>query len=115
MSPISNRASRCGSGLTGVDSHLMSYIKLALVLLVILLGLALHFRNDQLVMIDFYVGSFELPLSLALGVTLLAGAILGVLAGLPIWLRLKRDKSKLGKQLKRLQPDTEVKPAPPTD
>ena len=79
--------------------------KLALLLLVVVLGLAFHVRNEQLVVIDFYLDSFEIPLSLALVVTLLAGALLGVLAGLPARLKLKRDKAKLGKQLKQYQPD----------
>ena len=83
----------------------MSYVKYALVLLVVLLGLAFHLRNEQLVVIDFYLRSFELPLSLALAVTLLAGTVLGVMAGLPAWLRLKRDKAKLGRQLKQYQLD----------
>ena len=83
----------------------MPYVKYALILLVVLLGLAFHVRNEQLVVIDFYLGNFEIPLSLALAVTLLAGALLGVLAGLPARLRLTRDKAKLGKQLKTLQPD----------
>ena len=89
----------------------MSYVKYALILLVVLLGLAFHLRNEQLVVIDFYLGSVELPLSLALALTLLAGALLAVIAGLPKWLALKRDKAKLGKQLKRLQPDEENKSA----
>ena len=83
----------------------MSYVKYALILLVVLLGLAFHIRNDQPVVVDFYLGSFELPLSLALAATLLAGALLAVIAGLPKWLALKRDKAKLGRQLKKFQPD----------
>ena len=115
MSRISSPESSCGSELTGVDSRLMFYVKLALILLVMLLGLALHLRNGQLIIIDFYVGNFELPLSLALGLTLFAGALLGVLAALPLWLRLQRDKTKLGKQLKALQPQAEAEAAPHTD
>ena len=87
----------------------MFYVKLALVLLVVLIGLAFHVRNEQLVVIDFYLGNFEIPLSLALAVTLLTGALLGVLAGLPTRLRLRRDRAKLSKQLKRLQPDEQDK------
>ena len=90
--------------MTGVDSDLMSCLKLALLLLVVLLGLAFHLRNEQLVVIDLYLGSFEIPLSLALAVTLLVGAILGILAGLPTWLRLKNDKAKLGRQLRTKRP-----------
>lgn len=90
---------------------MMFYVKLALVLLVVLLGLAFHLRHEQLVVIDFYLDSFEMPLSLALAATLLAGALLGVLAGLPARLRLRRDRAKLSKQLKRLQPDEQNQPA----
>ena len=83
----------------------MSYLKFALVLLVVLIGLAFHLRNEQLVLVDFYLGSFELPLSLALALTLLAGALLAVIAGLPKWLALKRDKARLGRQLRQYQTD----------
>ena len=93
----------------------MSYVKYALILLVVLLGLAFHLRNEQLVVIDFYLGSFELPLSLALAATLLAGALLAVIAALPKWLALKRDKAKLGRQLKKLQPVEQNQSADDTD
>ena len=83
----------------------MSYLKFALVLLVVLIGLAFHLRNEQLVLVDFYLGSFELPLSLALALTLLAGALLAVIAGLPKWLALKRDKARLGRQFRQYQTD----------
>ena len=101
--------------MTGVDFCLMFYVKLALVLLVVLLGLAFHLRNEQLVVIDFYLGSFEMPLSLALAITLLAGALLGVLAGLPARLRLKRNKAKLSKQLERFQPNEQNQSADHAD
>ena len=84
----------------------MSIVRIALILLVVVAGLALHVRNDQLVVVDFYLGNYEIPLSLALALALLGGAILGVLSGLPSWLKLKRDKSKLGRQLKQYQPES---------
>ena len=93
----------------------MFYVKLALILLVVLLGLAFHLRNDQLVVVDFYLGSFEIPLSLALALTLLSGAVLGVLAGLPTWLKLKRDNARFGRQIKRLKPDEQDKSADDAD
>ena len=90
----------------------MSIIKYALILLVVLIGLAFHVRNGQLVAVDYYLGSSEIPLSMALAVALFGGAILGVLSGLPAWLKLKRDKAKLNKQLKAYQtdnsPDTQL-------
>ncbi len=86
----------------------MSIVRLALILLVVVAGLAFHVRNDQLVVVDFYLGNYEIPLSLALAIALLGGAVLGVLSGLPSWLKLKRAKSRLGRQLKAHQPDTQA-------
>ena len=83
----------------------MSVVKFALILLVVVAGLAFHVRNDQLIVVDFYIRNFEIPLSLALAMALLGGAILAVLSGLPSWLKLKHDKARLGRQLKQYQPD----------
>ena len=93
----------------------MSIIKYALILLVVLIGLAFHVRNGQQVVVDFYLGSFDLPLSMALAVALLGGAILAVLSGLPPWLKLKRDKAKLNRQLKAYQPGTQISADKSTD
>ncbi|MCY4362109.1 MAG: LapA family protein [Gammaproteobacteria bacterium] len=86
----------------------MSIVRIALILLVVVAGLAFHVRNDQLVVVDFYLGNYEIPLSLALAIALLGGAVLGVLSGLPSWLKLKRAKAKLGRQLKAHQPDSQA-------
>ena len=86
----------------------MSIVRFALILLVVVAGLAFHVSNDQLVVVDFYLGNYEIPLSLALAVALLGGAVLGVLSGLPSWLKLKRDKAKLGRQLKQYQPEPQA-------
>ena len=83
----------------------MSIVKFALILLVVVAGLAFHVRNDQLIVVDFYLGNYEIPLSLALAIALLGGAVLGVLSGLPSWLKLKRDKARLGRQLRQYQPE----------
>ena len=83
----------------------MSIVKFALVLLVVVAGLVFHVRNDQLVVVDYYLANHEIPLSVALAMALLCGAILGVLSGLPSWLKLKRDKAKLSRQLRKYEPD----------
>ena len=70
----------------------MLIVRLTLVLLVLLVGVAFHLRNQQTVVIDYYLWSLELPLSAALIFALLCGATLGVLSGLPLWLRLKYQK-----------------------
>lgn len=70
----------------------MTIIRWTLALLVLLVGLAFHLRNRQAVIIDYYFGSQELPLSIALALALIGGAALGILSGLPLWLRLQGHK-----------------------
>ncbi|MCY4153732.1 MAG: LapA family protein [Gammaproteobacteria bacterium] len=82
----------------------MFYVKLTLALCIVLAGLAFHVRNAQPVVIDFYLASYEIPMSLLVAVALLIGALLGVLASLPARLKLQRDKARLGRELKKLQP-----------
>lgn len=85
-------------------------LKFALLLLVMLLGLALHARNGQPVQVDYYLGSAELPLSLGLALALLVGALLGVLAALPRLLALGRRCARLEHAMRR-QPEV-APPAP---
>ena len=77
-----------------------SIIRLILILAVVLSGLALHLQNDQPVTLGYYLGTVELPLSLALVLALILGAALGALAGLPLILRLRGQRRGLEKQLK---------------
>ena len=75
----------------------MNYLKALLVLAVVLLGLTFHLRNGELVTVDYYFGSSELPLSLALAGALFLGALLGVLACLPRMVALRRAKARAAK------------------
>ena len=72
----------------------MNYLKALLVLAVVLLGLTFHLRNGELVTVNYYFGSSELPLSLALAGALFLGALLGVLACLPRMVALRRAKTR---------------------
>ncbi len=73
-------------------------MKLSLVFIVFLIGLAFHLRNDQFVQFNYYLGSFDLPLSFMMVLALGCGALLGVLACMPLVIRLKRENMKLSKQ-----------------
>lgn len=73
-------------------------VKLSLVLVVFLLGLAFHLRNDQLVNFNYYLGSIDLPFSFFLLLALLGGALLGLLACLPLIAGLKRENMKLSRR-----------------
>jgi len=73
-------------------------LKLSLVLVVFLIGLAFHLRNDHFVQFNYYVGSVDLPFSFFMVLALACGALLGVLACMPLVVRLKRENVKLAKQ-----------------
>lgn len=75
-------------------------LKIVLVILVMLAGLAFHLRNDHAVDLDFYLGVINLPLSLYVIGALCFGAILGVLTALPRLIRLRRENSRLQKHLR---------------
>jgi putative membrane protein len=68
-----------------------------LVLLVILLGIVFAILNADSVQLNYYFGSKQLPLSLAIVLSMLVGAILGVLASIGLILRSRRELAKLRK------------------
>ncbi len=80
----------------------MSYIvRLALVFIVLLFGLAFHLKNNQTIILDYYISTIELPFSLIMVLVLCVGALLGLLASLPIIIKLKQQKHRLEKQNKK--------------
>ena len=74
--------------------------KLILVFAVLLFGLAFHLKNNQLIELNYYVGSIDISLSLLIVLVLCLGALLGVLASIPLIIKLKRQKMKLEKQIR---------------
>ena len=71
-----------------------------LVLVVLLMGLALHSRNHQLVVLDLYLRRHEMPLSWIIVGAFATGALCGIIAMLPrvfgLLRALKRER-KLNK------------------
>ena len=74
-------------------------VKLCIFLIVLIVGLLFHLRNTQFVIIDYYLGSLELPFSAIVVSVLSLGVILGVLVSVPAQLRLKRENNRLRKQV----------------
>jgi uncharacterized membrane protein YciS (DUF1049 family) len=74
-------------------------VKLSIFLFVLLLGLIFHLRNDQTVMMDYYIGTLELPFSFVLVFVLSIGVILGVVVSIPARIKLKSENARLLKQL----------------
>ncbi len=79
---------------------MLRIIKFLLFITVIIIGVAIHLRNDQSVTLDLYMGTIDLPFSVFLVSSLIVGAILGVLATLPSLLKLGREKSRLMTQIR---------------
>lgn len=74
--------------------------KLILVFVILLIGLAFHLKNNQLIELNYYVDVISLPMSWLVVLVLFIGSMLGVLASLPIIIKLKRDKVMLERQIK---------------
>ena len=79
---------------------MLRILRFCIILVVLLFGLAFHLRNDQMVVMDYYLGTIDLPLSLFLIIALCLGAMLGILASLPGIIKLRRDKRRLQNQIK---------------
>ena len=71
-----------------------------LVLVVILLGVVFHLRNDQLIVLDYFIGSNEFYFSIWLVSAFALGAILGIVSSIPMILKLKRDVLRLERAVK---------------
>lgn len=74
---------------------MLRILRLLIVILVAVTGLAIHLRNDQIVRFDYYLGSVEAPLSLYLVLALVAGVICCLLACLPGWLARRNERRAL--------------------
>ena len=67
------------------------------ILVVILIGVIFAVLNAENVHLNYYFGSQQLPLSLAIVLSMMVGAILGVLASIRLILRSRREIVRLRK------------------
>ena len=67
------------------------------IFLLVLTGIVFAILNADPVQINYYFGQKQIPLSLALIVFLVLGAVLGVLASMTVILRTKRETAKFRK------------------
>ena len=79
---------------------MLRIIKILLFILLILIALAVHLRNDQLVTFNYYLGNIDLPFSLFIVIAVCVGAILGILSVVPNLIRLEREKSRLASKVR---------------
>lgn len=74
------------------------FLGLFLLLLVLVFGLFFGLLNADPVMVNYYFGSRSVPLSFALVVMLVVGALCGALAGLGHVFRLRREIHRLRRE-----------------
>ena len=74
--------------------------KLIFIIFLLLLGLAFHVKNHQLVTLNYYVGGIQLSFSIIIVLAVCVGVLLGVLASIPIIIRNKQLNSRLKKEIK---------------
>ena len=74
-------------------------VKICIVLFVFFLGLIFHLRNDQPVLLDYYLNTVEVSFSLVFVLTLITGVVLGALVSLPMRIKTLRENAQLKKQL----------------
>lgn len=70
-------------------------VSLLLLLVVVLLGLSFAVLNAEPVQVQYYLGEARIPLSLAMVLSLIVGAILGVLATFGLVMRQRREIARL--------------------
>jgi putative membrane protein len=68
-----------------------------IVLVIVLFGIIFAILNAETVQLNYYFGSKQLPLSLAIVISMIIGAILGVLASINLILRSRKEVSRLRK------------------
>ena len=83
-----------------MSSTLKKIILLTVAIVVFIIGLAFYLRNDQQIAVDYFLGNLELSFSVWLLIILVLGVLLGWLTSLPVIIKLKRQNSRLSRQIK---------------
>ena len=82
------------------------YFFVAIIMLIIGLGFA--YKNAQIVNVDYYFGlHWEGPLSLLLLSTLTLGALLGLMAGLGMYVRLQRQLVRARREIRTIEQEVQ--------
>lgn len=81
----------------------MRWISYLIFLLVVLLGISFAVLNAKPVVINYYIATREMPLSLLLVIALGAGLLLGWITNVLFWIRMKAENHRLKRQLVTLE------------
>ena len=84
--------------------RLVSFIVL---LFVLIIGIYFGLLNADPVSVNYYFGTYEMPLSLLLVATLLIGALLGAVASIGIIFRMRKRISNLKREVSKQERELE--------
>ena len=76
---------------------ILRILSLGILLIVLLFGLSFAVLNSDSIIVNYYLGEREIPLSVALIAALILGALLGILASLSVILRQRTRISMLNR------------------
>ncbi|MEE9551434.1 MAG: LapA family protein [Gammaproteobacteria bacterium] len=80
-----------------MSHNIKRFFYICLFFCMLIIGLVLFLKNNQLMTFNYLIGSIEWPLSRLLFLSLCLGAVMGIAASLPLYLKLKLEKSRLEK------------------
>lgn len=86
-----------GGGVENGEVQMSKLIYTVLVLIIIVFGVIFAMLNAQSIQLNYYFGTQQLPLSLTIVLSMLIGAILGVLASIKLLLHARREVSRMRK------------------
>jgi uncharacterized integral membrane protein len=72
-------------------------------IIVLITGLLFFVKNNQVMEFNYIAGSKDLPVSFLLFASLCMGVLLGLVASLPVIVRLKQKSTKLEKQIRVIE------------
>jgi len=81
----------------------MRYVVAIFWLIIIVLAIVFVALNSHYIQLNYYAGDKKVYLPILLFATLVVGAILGVLAMLPICLKAKRERRRMRRRLRDVE------------
>ena len=79
---------------------MMRYLRLAVVVIFLLTAIILTWVNTAPVELNYLLGTVNVPLPVAIWAAISVGAILGLLASLGAYLRIRKENARLKRSVK---------------
>lgn len=81
----------------------MRILTIIFIVLIALIGATFAILNGEPILVKYYLGEVESPLSLVLGVTFVLGLLIGIITNLVFVIKLRFENSSLRRKNKKLE------------